>query len=355
MRSIVACWIFLLATGWLDAQIVVSRRVYSEHGRTWRQLWMASSKSLDFRQLTHSTRDHVYPLCSRDGNLIYFVSDRDGARSLNAYAGANDRELWALDPQTGQERLVWQTSDDLGLQPIGTSADGAVLIRVGTELRSLRHSWSIDNVVPTDNQPPAVSPDGRALAIVIAGSFDKQGESHDAHLFIVDTATGQSRIQVGNYETPAWSPDGTRIAAIGNNGLAIIDVATHKEVARAAWPKPNAPPEDLVWSPDGKYVLAGLYGEDGGAGDPQSDYFLLNIAAGTWTPVLTARQVVWLQGGGTLLYLRPFATTPLTPGSTHTVWTAQLAVFDPATHKDIELTTGLVLNDYMSSCGPLNK
>ena len=30
----------------LDAQIVVSRRVYSEHGRTWRQLWMARSESL---------------------------------------------------------------------------------------------------------------------------------------------------------------------------------------------------------------------------------------------------------------------------------------------------------------------
>ena len=75
----------------------------------------------------------------------------------------------------------------------------------------------------------------------------------------------------------------------------------------------------------------------------------------TWTPALTARQVVWLQGGGTLLYLRPFATTPLTPGSTHAVWTAQLAVFDLATHKDTELTTGLVLNDYISSCGPLNK
>jgi dipeptidyl aminopeptidase/acylaminoacyl peptidase len=173
----------------------------------------------------------------------------------------------------------------LGLYPIGTGADGAVLIRVGTELRSLRHPWSINNVVPANDAPPAVSPDGRALAIVIAGSFDKQGQSHDSNLFIVDTATGQSRIQVGNYETPAWSPDGTRIAAIGDNGLAIIDVATHKEVARAGWPKPDAPPQDLVWSPDGKYVLAGLYGEEGGAGDPQSDYFLLNIAAGIWTPV----------------------------------------------------------------------
>src|SRR5215471_11405168 len=43
--------------------------------------------------------------------------------------------------------------------------------------------------------------------------------------------------------------------------LAIIDVAARKEVARIDLPKPNRVPEDLAWSPDTKYVLAGLYGE----------------------------------------------------------------------------------------------
>jgi hypothetical protein len=291
------------------------------------------------------------PLCSRDGKLIYFVSDRDGPRSLNAYAGAIDRELWAFDRQTGQERPVWQTSDEDGLHLTGTTADGGVLIRVGTELRSLlRHPWRMDKIDPADNAV-AVSPDGRALAIVIARSLDKEGQSHDAKLFIVDTATGQPRVQVGKYEAPAWSPDGTRISAIADDGLAIIDVATRKEVAQVGWPKPDRVPEDLVWSPDEKYALAGLNGEAAGSGDPQRDYFLLNIAARTWTPALTAQKVLWLQGGSTLLYLRPVGMTPLAPGSTHSVWTAQLAVLDLATHKDTELTLGLVLNDYLSSCG----
>jgi WD40 repeat protein len=289
------------------------------------------------------------PLCSRDGRLIYFVSDRDGNRSLNAYARANDRELWTFDRHTGQERRVWQTSNNDGLDLNGTIADGGVLIRAGTELRSLlRHPWRIDKIDPADNAA-SVSPDGRALAIVIAGSLDKEGQSHDAKLFIVDAATGQSRVRLGKYEAPAWSPDGTRITAIADDGLAIIDVATRKEITRVGWPKPDSPPDDLVWSPDEKYVLAGLYGENGGAGDSQRDYFLLNVAVRTWTPVLTAQKVLWLQGG-TLLYLRPVATTVLAPGSTHSVWTAQLAAFDLATHKDKELTTGLVLNDYIASC-----
>jgi len=42
----------------------------------------------------------------------------------------------------------------------------------------------------------------------------------------------------------------------------------------------------------------------------------------------------------------------LAPGSTHNVWTTQLAALDLSTHKDTELATGLVLNDYLSSCGP---
>jgi Tol biopolymer transport system component len=348
-----ACSILLAGAGWLDAQEVVSRRVYAEHGRTWRQLWMASGGGVDFRKLTHSARDHMDPLCSRDGKLIYFVSDRDGDRSLNAYAGANDRELWAFDRHTGQERLVWQTSDDDGLHLNGITSDGGVLIRVGTELRCLlRHPWRIAKIDPL-NSAAALSPDGRTLAIVIAESLDQEGQSHGAKLFIVDTATGRARVEVGKYEAPAWSPDGTRIAAIaedGPAGLAIIDVATRHEVVRVGWPRRDPLPEDIVWSPDEKSIVAGLYGDSGGAGDPQQDYFLLNLAARTWTSVLTAQKLLWLQGGS-LLYLRPVETTPLVPGSGHNVWTAQLAVFDLKTQKDTQLTTGLVLNDYLSSCG----
>lgn len=351
MRRLVLCWISLLGVSWLHAQVVLSRRDYAEHGRTWRQLWITGRGGLDFKQLTHSARDHMEPFCSRDGTLIYFVSDRDALRSLNAYAGATDRELWAFDRHTGQERRVWQTSDDDGLHLNGTTHDGGVLIRAGSELRCLlRHPWRINKIDPADNAV-AISPDGRTLAIVIAQSLDNDGQSHGAKLFLVDAATGQSRVQLGKYEAPAWSPDGRRIAAIADSGLAIIDVATRKEVASVSWPKPDRDAEDLVWSPDQKYLLAGLYGEAGGSGDPQRDYFLLNIVARTWTPVLTARSVLWLPSGDTLLYLQPVGMTSLAPGSPHNVWTTQLARFDIATHTDTKLSTGPVLNDYLSFCG----
>ena len=82
MKAGILCWI-LIGAGWLDAQVVLSRRDYAEHGRTFPQIWMADAGTLNFRQLTHSERDHSEPVCSRDGKLIYFVSDRDAERSRN--------------------------------------------------------------------------------------------------------------------------------------------------------------------------------------------------------------------------------------------------------------------------------
>lgn len=345
MLRVAAISIFLLVAGSLNGQVVVSRRAYAAHGRTWRQLWISNPESTQFRQLTVSSRDHTKPLCSRDGRSIYFISDRDPARSLNAYAGGDGREVWAFDRTTGRERLIWRTTNDDGLDLSGTTAGGALLVRLGTELRTLLHDpWRIEKL-----DSAAVSPDGRMLAAVIARSIDQEGQSHDSQLFLVDSVSGKSRSRLGNYQGPAWSPDGKRIAAMAGDGLAILDVPTGKEVFRAPWPKTDSPPEDLVWSPDGKSLLAGLYGEAGGSGDPQRDYFLLNLAGGTWTPALTAQKILW-RHEGTVLYLRPIALTPLVPGSTHSVWTAQLATFDLSAHVGTPLTTGLLLNDDLCSC-----
>ncbi len=347
MKSRILCWI-LVGAGWLHAQVVLSRRDYAEHGRTFAQIWMADAGTLNFRQLTHSARDHSQPVCSRDGKLIYFVSDRDPERSRNSYGDyhSGEREVWAYDRQTSQERLVWRTSQEDGLDLNGTSANGGVIVSVGTELRALaRNPWFIDKV-----DEAAVSPDGRSLALVIAGSYDKDGQSQNAKLFLADSATAQPRLELGKYDVPVWSPDGTRIAAFFDGGLAILDATNRREIERVVLPKRDAPSQDIIWSPDGKSLLAGLYGENGGAGDPQNDYFLLNPATRTWTPEMTARRLLWLQNG-TLLYLRPYGTTPLAPASPHNVWTSWLALYDLASRKDTALTSGLVLNDSLSTCG----
>ncbi|HVY93843.1 MAG TPA: hypothetical protein VHA14_13875, partial [Bryobacteraceae bacterium] len=294
MKALLACWILALAPKCADAQVVLSRRDYAERGRTFAQIWMADADGLHLRQLTHSARDHAEPACSRDGKSIYFVSDQDIERSRNAYGEHPDeREVWLYDRETGEERLVWRTSGDAAVEIRGTNLDGEVLVRAGSELLSLgRNPWSIDKVDEAE-----VSPGGHRLALVIAGS-----------LFTVDAGTGRSRVELGEYGLPAWSPDGTRIATFFDDGLAILDAASGVETERIELPKRDAPPQDIVWSLHGRRLLAGLYGENAGAGDPQNDYLLLNASSGTWEPELTARQVLWA-GDDRVLYLRPYATT----------------------------------------------
>lgn len=325
MKRIALCGILILCCGWLDAQVVLSRRTYAQQGRTFQQIWIANPGAWDFRQLTRTAREHEGPVCSRDGKVIYFVSDPDPERSRNAYGGADGREIWVFDRQTGQERLIWRTSDDDHLRLIETTADGAVIIRGSAGLLRL-------------------APNGRGMAPVPGGAFDKDGRSQDTGMSLADTATGKK------YDTAVWSPDGTRIAAFSDGSLAILDATTRHEIERVSLPKTDDPPQDIVWSPDGTTLLAGQYGENAGSGDPQNDYFLLNLATHAWTPELTARQLLWLPGG-TIVYLRPFETTPLAPGSPHSVWTSQLAVYDLASHKDKALTSGLVLNEDLAMCG----
>jgi dipeptidyl aminopeptidase/acylaminoacyl peptidase len=332
MKALAVCWIFAVSVGSVDAQVVVSRRDYAKRGRTFAQIWMADVSGLNFRQLTRSARDHSAPVCSRDGTVIYFISDRDAERSRNAYGGSGGREVWEYDRQTGQERFVWRTSRDLGLDLAGTSADGAVFVRSGDELlRAGRDFWS-------NAEDAAVSPDGRKVALVISD-----------RLVVADASTGQRRMELGKYNVPAWSPDGARIAAFFEGGLCILDAATGREIERVALPKRDAPGQDIVWSPDGRRLMAGLYGENGGSGDPQSDYFLLDFATRTWTPTLTARRLLWLRDE-TVLYLRPYATARLSPGSAHSAWTSQVAVYDLTSLKDTPLTSGLVLNDGLAMC-----
>ena len=166
--------------------------------------------------------------------------------------------MWAFDRQTGQERLIWQTSQDSGLDIKGVTANEGCSVRVGNELRNLAgNPWSIDNV-----EEAILSPDRRRLALVIAGSYDNQEQSQNPKLFLADAATGQSRSELGKYSAPVWSPDGTRIAAFIDDGLAILDTATHREIERVGLPKPDWPHQDIVWSPDGMSLLVGIYGEN---------------------------------------------------------------------------------------------
>ena len=80
--------------------------------------------------------------------------------------------------------------------------------------------------------------------------------------------------------SPAWSPDGTKLAFVDNGKLLVIngDGSGRRELPTSTG-YVNASPS---WSPDGAKIAFSVYGDNG------SDIFALDLASGAQTAVLTA-------------------------------------------------------------------
>jgi len=92
---------------------------------------------------------------------------------------------------------------------------------------------------------PAWSPDGTRLAATAADG-----------LFVVDLATGEQRkLAESRSYTPTWSPDGTQIAFTvwENEGYSVYVV----DVDGSGQPRKLADGSGASWSPDGKRIAFG--------------------------------------------------------------------------------------------------
>ena len=104
---------------------------------------------------------------------------------------------------------------------------------------------------------PIFSPDAMSLAFL-------RDNNEGNELYDMQMATGKSRPvsqTVGLKVEPAWSTDGTRIAfqrAVPNPGLTIVEVAGGRETLLALGNY-----ESPAWSPDGHWIAAAGFGSEG--------------------------------------------------------------------------------------------
>ncbi len=329
MIRIAVCWALVMSAASLHGQVVLSRRVYAEHGRTWQQLWNWSPSDGALKPLTNTPRDHSQPHCSRDNRRIFFISDTDSF----------DKSVWSFDRSTLEERKVRDISDMEPPNLVGIAKDGGLLILRKDGLH--KGAPGPFHIALKEPDGAAVSPDG-ARAAVTTGEGDT---------FLTDTATGKSRVPIGKCGFPVWSPDGTRVVCTADQDVVIIDAGTGKGIERVRFTLRDSGPEVPVWSPDGRKLLLGTYSDNGIS---SVDYFVLDLGAGTWNPAMTGSNAVWLPGRDAILYTTPRDLTPLSPGSKHGVWTTQLALFDLASRKETLLTSGLTNVDNLTLCGGAN-
>ncbi len=190
---------------------------------------------------------------------------------------------------------------------------------------------------------PAVSPDSARLAFGTC-NLDAEYTIHNGkELFVTDTATGKSKIRIGDCHGPAWSPDGNLIACSQGRDVVILNVAAKRELDCIRFRGRALPPEIEGWSPDGKSLLVGTLGEDTSSSAPQSDFFVLDLSAKTWTAAGSGNDAVWLPSRNAILFTTPKDLAPL--GKTaKNVWVEHLALFDLATRQQTLLTSGATNN-----------
>ena len=185
---------------------------------------------------------------SPDGKQIVAAIERDGASQLYVMGadGSNARRItqgrsavqpaWSPDGQA----IVFVSAEAGQKDLYYVRADGTALRRLTTR--------------KGEHEQPAWAPDGTRIAYV--SNEDSQFGTYQLYVLELDpagTVTQKTllRNERVNFQFPAWSRDGARLAyasdATGVFDLYVLTVATAKSVALTKGADPAAQP---VWSPD---------------------------------------------------------------------------------------------------------
>jgi tricorn protease len=263
-----------------------------------RPIWIADLKTLDVETPPWKDSKDLDPAWI--GDVIYFISDRDGVqnvwsfdtkskklaqvtdysdfdvKTLDAGASAVVFEqagfIHELDAKTGKEHVVkitaagdfpWmmpQWKDVSGriatmaLSPTGKRAAVEARGEIFTIPADKGDVRNLTNSSGTAERDPAWSADGKFLSYF----SDKSGE-YKLYIEAQDGLTPAREIALPNtkhYYTPSWSPDGKKILYTDTDlKLWVLDVATGqgKIVGEDPWMVPTRT-MNPVWSPDSKWI-----------------------------------------------------------------------------------------------------
>jgi hypothetical protein len=202
--AVIYVLLLLLSAFPLSAQVVFSRRVYQETGRTYQQLWNWNPADNALQQLTDSPRDHLRPSCS--GNHIRFVSPVEWPP---------EGKLWSFDRATRKETLLGPPPSESkdtprALSGCDVSAELGPLracARRG-ELSIARAGVELGRLAPGSGDLPievlSWSPSGKWLLVGTLG-VNTNSTSPQFDLFVVGIRT-MKLAKAGSGNAAAWLP-----------------------------------------------------------------------------------------------------------------------------------------------------
>ena len=237
------------------------------------ELFVMNADGANVRQLTNNTDRDRNPGWSPDGTQIIFESDRDGDREvfvMNA-DGTNLRQLThntAVDSVTNQAWSTHTPSKESDLEGIGSVTPDAVGKILFSSDRSGSFQIYVMNADGRDQRrlthggdndfSPAWSPDGTRIAF---SSNRGSADGFDYRLFVMDAdGTNVRQLTTGSdrHVLPSWSRDGSQIVFTNDydNSAAVIDVdfTNRRKPSRSI-----GVGRVLSWSPDGTQIVFGFY------------------------------------------------------------------------------------------------
>ncbi|HZI60324.1 MAG TPA: S9 family peptidase [Pyrinomonadaceae bacterium] len=248
-------------------------------------IWMVNIDGSNNRQITFSNESESSPRWSPDGKYISFTSSRPGK--------ARGNQVWLLDRSGGE---AYQLTEIKG--------------------RLQGHEWSPDSkrlalVIgdpdpesePTPTPQPGVTAPPRVPKPIVIDRYrfkqDGQGyllSGRHTYIYLFDLETKKlDRLTKSKWDesSPAWSPDGARIAFMSNHAddpdrdpaaqLYVVDAkpgSTEKQLTPPGIRAGRSRPE---WSPDGK-TIAFLEGDEMKFGAYSMDHLMLVATDGSKPP-----------------------------------------------------------------------
>jgi WD40 repeat protein/serine/threonine protein kinase len=193
------------------------------------------------------------------------VAVRPGGTQLAVACGDQGIQIWDL--ATGEANTLERQPGEHYIA-VCFGHDGKQLVSLSTPNNNgllssdcTMRVWDLDArkvVVPVEKVSgnpfivPELSPDGKLLVY---------SEYLKGVIRVFDTATGREapciKYRGGHVGQAAFSPDGKRLAACGDGGIQLWDVATRQAVA--TWPSPSQIGFFLAYSPDGKRLAVGTF------------------------------------------------------------------------------------------------
>jgi TolB protein len=275
--AVVACVTAVLLVRGDDGEAVAGDLIAfscKERGNAWYAICIAQSDGSDRRVVTDGVAA-TDPTWSPDGRTIAFTHHESDAE----FQRFTEDDIYLMDVDGSDLRQVtMQSPGESSFDPAWSPAgDVLALLRsreVASESPVRLGRLAIASVDGATTHPlgarslvadPDWSPDGREIAVTIPTLRREVPTVRNTDIYAVEVATGRRRPLVTTpdaYESsPAWSPDGSRVAfarwqpatqfdgrasihVVGRDGTGEQLVLTHEHFSSG--------PFNLSWSPDGE-------------------------------------------------------------------------------------------------------